>query len=463
MHGGTLALEGSTESLLQSHNSTTLEDVFLQVCTSSNTMHNTNNDFDDDICKEQEVKWNRTLCCSSARLSCRLNKISFRWSVISAVFVKNFLNLYRFPGALLFVILLPCVQVVVGLYAFGTAIGGIRLTVINEDFGQFGNLYLSTLDPYVIIQKPNNNSCDQEVLDNNNDFYGVLIIRENFSECIHNRLVHFPVVNKKTIDGSEISLQMDHSNYYVNKIIQLELLDSFRKFVTEIAPLISINSEFAEPVIHVSKETADHFRKPASLLLISGIMMLPAYFASAAVTILCQFKEVVNGHMERSQVAGVTSSEVFLGLGILQFLFCLLQNLGLIMVALPTLSVINQGSLILIFCFLCVQGVGGMSFGFFLSMISNQVIDVTIFGSFSLVFAGVISGVFWPIEAMPYFLQYISLILPMALPLRALDFIIHRGWNFFNLQILLGFGVSIAWTFIFLAGTLILHSKKRQC
>ncbi len=56
------------------------------------------------------------------------------------------------------------------------------------------------------------------------------------------------------------------------------------------------------------------------------------------------------------------------------------------------------------------------------------------------------SGVFWPIECLPYFLRIISNFGPLTLPIDALRSVMIRGWTIRYTQVLNGYLISLLYT-----------------
>lgn len=69
-------------------------------------------------------------------------------------------------------------------------------------------------------------------------------------------------------------------------------------------------------------------------------------------------------------------------------------------------------------------------------------------------------GTVWPVEAMPLFMRYISYALPQTLPIQAMRFILSRGWGLLHFEVAIGFGITIAWTSIFLVLGVVIFRHK---
>lgn len=71
------------------------------------------------------------------------------------------------------------------------------------------------------------------------------------------------------------------------------------------------------------------------------------------------------------------------------------------------------------------------------------------------------TGVFWPLEGMPLYLQYISYLLPFTLPSIAVRDILTKGWSIAHGSVIAGYGVTISWIIVLLILCLIgLKVKK---
>ena len=57
-----------------------------------------------------------------------------------------------------------------------------------------------------------------------------------------------------------------------------------------------------------------------------------------------------------------------------------------------------------------------------------------------------LSGMIWPIQGMPYFLQIISYFLPQTMAIQSMRSIISRGLGITSWQVYIGFISSVGWT-----------------
>ena len=61
-----------------------------------------------------------------------------------------------------------------------------------------------------------------------------------------------------------------------------------------------------------------------------------------------------------------------------------------------------------------------------------------------------LSGILWPVEGMPKFLQKISWYLPLTAAVQAMRGVMARGWNISHSSVYAGIGITTAWISIFM-------------
>lgn len=86
-----------------------------------------------------------------------------------------------------------------------------------------------------------------------------------------------------------------------------------------------------------------------------------------------------------------------------------------------------------------------MAYGLLVSSLCNNEADATILALGSVLPLFLISGVLWPIEAMPNMLYYCSFFMPNTYSAIAMRDVLLRGWTLFSLEVILGFVSAFAW------------------
>ncbi len=69
------------------------------------------------------------------------------------------------------------------------------------------------------------------------------------------------------------------------------------------------------------------------------------------------------------------------------------------------------------------------------------------------------SGCFWPLESIPYNLRMLFYLNPLAFPIESMRSIMLRGWGIDNMNVLIGFIVSITYTLLITITNFVIFNK----
>lgn len=102
----------------------------------------------------------------------------------------------------------------------------------------------------------------------------------------------------------------------------------------------------------------------------------------------------------------------------------------------------------------------GMSFGMVVSTLTASETAAAI--SIASIVIGNITlcGVIWPIEAVPYWIRWLSISMPSTLPTEALRGLMNKGWGIDNWQVQLGLYSCAIWFILFAVTALKLFKFK---
>jgi ABC-type multidrug transport system permease subunit len=147
---------------------------------------------------------------------------------------------------------------------------------------------------------------------------------------------------------------------------------------------------------------------------------------------------------------GVYPVEVILGHTLCQILILAGQILLMLLIALLAFSLPMAGSLGLVVLLMGLLGLAGMLYGLFISTVAPEEAHAMqmALGSFFPVL--LLSGVIWPLEAIPTGLNYISLALPTTWAAEAMRSLMLRGWDIHHQAVWGGYLVVLAWVALFL-------------
>ena len=152
---------------------------------------------------------------------------------------------------------------------------------------------------------------------------------------------------------------------------------------------------------------------------------------------------------------GVLPSEVILGHSGTQVLIIGGQVLLMLVFSLAVFKLPLVGSLGWVIFLMGILGLTGMLYGLVISTVSPEethAMQIAL-GSFFPVL--LMSGVIWPLEAIPKGLDYISLALPTTWAASAMRSVMLRGWGMEHPVLWQAVLVILAWAVVFLFGSIL--------
>ncbi|XP_072155467.1 ABC transporter G family member 20 isoform X2 [Bemisia tabaci] len=393
-----------------------------------------------------------------------------------ALLQKNFLRMWRNVGVMLFIFVLPVMQVILFCLAIGRDPTGLHLAIVNHEmdfnssycpintnctFSYLSCRYLNSLPNDTIIQDHYRDveSAIQAV--KVGDAWGALYFTDNFTDALVARMVLGRDADTETLDQSEIRVWLDMSNQQIGLMLNRDLQISYRDFAQDLLTscdqnpkLADIPIQFKEPIYGSNDPSFTDFVAP-------GVILTIVFFLAVALTSSALIIERMEGLLDRSWVAGVTPLEILFSHVITQFVVMVGQTALVLIFMIAVFGVECKGNLVLVVILTILQGLCGMCFGFVISAIcelERNAIQLAL-GSFYPTL--LLSGVIWPVEGMPIILRYISLCLPLTMATTSLRSILTRGWNLLEPDVYMGFISTITWIILFLSVSMAVLKFKR--
>jgi len=470
MRAGRLLAEERPSALLTKYSVDTLESVFLRLCMTDsnqdkdNWQINTSKPFYEPVLdphilqhskqQQQQHTWGGDTSWGPSLIN------------LWALLIKNILKLKRNLPMLLFIFLLPAVQVVFFCVAIGQEPTGLRLGLVNQELQGDG------LDQCpVVLGDCNYNSLGCRVFGDGDDtvelveyksegealaaveagkLWGMIVIQANFSRLFTENLLSPAHGTEKNASAGLVRVRLDMSNQQVGITLHQWVLTAMNNFTTSLLDGCGHQSgattgqiDFQDPVYGEKDPSFTEFMAP-------GIIILIIYFLAVALTGEAFIIERASGLLDRSWIAGVRPSEILASHILVQFCVMLVQTAVTLATILLVFSIPCRGPLEWLAILTMLQGLAGMSFGFLISSLcDSQAVAMQLsIGSFypNLL----LSGILWPLEGMPSYLRIVAKLLPNTLACQAMRDIMLRGWGVEREEVYLGVVSSSIWILIFL-------------
>lgn len=487
MREGRLLAEESPERLLQLFNTETLEEVFLilsrrqeegrlnqAIETLADEQNNTiisraesntsvmtlpigNNSSTDFLAPKKPL--NNTSAFS-------LNK--HRMKSLMTKNIKQFLRNY---GGMSFTFIFPILEILAFLMAVGSDPKDIKLAIINDEarMQQCSNYSIEgTAVPYSFsncnftnlacrfIDEIENPMFEFKYYDSletafddikHGEIVGVLYMASNFSEAYSNRVNNGRQVSDADIDFGEIKVWLDMSNRQIGASVKARLFRLFQDFQVSAFKDCQYNELLGRVPLRFTFEFGVEDEDYTNYM-IPGVLLTVMFFLGATLTSTIIVTDRQEGVWDRSIVAGVTSLEIVVTHFATQFCLVVLQTCELIVLTFVIYDKDFEGDMWLIFLFTLFQGVVGMVFGFWISVVSDNhtAANIVCTGMFYPMI--VLCGLVWPLEAQPDGLRHFSKCLPFTLPIVSLRQVIKKGYGMDEWQVLDGLGITVLWILI---------------
>jgi ABC-2 type transport system permease protein len=365
---------------------------------------------------------------------------------------KDLMELFRNRMGLVLLILMPIFMMgMVGfIYPSETSLNNIPIALVNEDAG-FGDYSLSST--FILTLNTINENTGMMTLTNasnldkvreliqTGDAEGGIIISIEFTQNIMNG------------KQGTITLVTDQSNPQMSAMIQAVMNQVFEQMGTALAQQniaqelgIDLNSALAivKPYNIQIKGSIEgefsYFDFIAPGIMAMTVMMSVMTGLPAAIS---QEREV--GTLDGMMVAPINRLSVILGKTLAQMARGILQGVLILVLSVILFGVTIHGNILLVFALLLLGVFSFVGLGVVLtSFAKDQETAVMMMTTimFPMMF---LSGVFFPVEQMPWFMQGISRFLPLTYVADALRKVMVLGADIpaisFELSILIVFGI----------------------
>ena len=367
---------------------------------------------------------------------------------------KDLTELFRNKMMLVMLVFMPLFMMsMVGfIYPSDTSMSNVSVALVNEDEG-YGS-YPSASEPLIMALEQMNNGTgmmtliDASSLDEvrdmiqREDVAGGIVIASNFT------------LSLMTGNQGTITIVTDQSNPQMSALLQTALKEVFEQMGTWLAQqnVQGLNSTVNESnslaivkpySVHTEGAIPGHFSYfdfIAPGLMAMTVMMSVMTGLPAAIS---QEKEV--GTLDGMMVAPINRLAIIVGKTLAQTARGLLQGTLVLTLAVALFGVTIHGNILLIFALLLLGvfsfvGIGVVLTSFAKDQETAMMVMMTLM--FPMMF---LSGVFFPIQQMPWYMQSISKVLPLTYAATALRKIMVLGADVSmittELAVLIGVGV----------------------
>ncbi|KAG9510296.1 ABC transporter G family member 23 [Fragariocoptes setiger] len=395
------------------------------------------------------------------------------WRLLTALMYKNFRRNFNSAPLVAFQFLLPIVQMVSFVLSVGGRPVDIGLGIVNYETlplsaSTNGSLthnewlsqqYLSTsfieqLDTAMLAPRYYRTLDDALADVRRARLWAALEIGQHFSDLVATRfdLDQFYDVNATAISGSTIRLYPDRSNRIIDTLMLRSIVESYRRFMNvEFEEFSRLPVVMGTPIFEIKNtgaliDSIDGYTESIAAGLLASI----TYIMAAGLTTFIMVVERHAGILERTYTTGVSPVIYLLAHALFRSLVMMAQLILLFFVCFVILGQPLEGSLPLAYALLLLLNCTGVAYGLTISSLTKDQNSAALTVVSSLVIQVTMSGILWPLQAIPVWLRAVCYTQPLTLPVLALKNITLKGLGFDDRYVMLGFGSTLAWMIVFL-------------
>jgi ABC-2 type transport system permease protein len=363
---------------------------------------------------------------------------------------KDLLEFSRSKLRLVMLILMPLfMMVMVGfIFPSGSSISDTPIAIANNDTGSLGASFvqqLETINNQTGMMKLSTatNFNDIKTKLQNSEVNGGIIIPENFSS------------NLQTGKQGYITIVIDQSNPQMSVTIQ-EVLSKTIEAMGEQKAIFTLNSTY-----HISITSATSMLKPYTVQSKGIIPGEPNYFQFVAPGIIAMVvmmalmtglphaisyeKDI--GTLDGMLAAPISRLSIVLGKVMAQTIRGMIQGFIILLLAVVLFGVVIEGNVLLVIALIILTVFSFVGLGILITSFTEKEETATMV-MMTLMFPMMfLSGVFFPLQQMPWYMQDLAHFLPLTYATTALRKVMVLGADVpavgTEIFILIGFGIIL--------------------
>lgn len=343
---------------------------------------------------------------------------------VMAVSRRVFRDVANDKRSLVLLFLAPIFAMCIFGLAFSGDVEDVDVIIVNQDQGftlpmgettYFSEKIILNLDNEVLNIKNMSNADEARKEVKEGKSSAVIIFPEEFSKnaILKTKNTSYP-------DSAEIIIQGDDSITNIKNAIVKTVNEALSDTMTEegVSAPLKVTSD---PIYGADAEFVDFF--------VPGILAFVVYLLTTILTLITFVGERANGTLERVLASPVTEGEVVTGYAITFGTLGTLQVALLLSVAILVFNIIVVGNVLLAFMAVAILAVTCQALGILLSSLAKRPEQAIQFFPFVVLPAFLLSGVFWPIQAIPEWLRPLSYFVPPTYAVDACRAVMLKGWG----------------------------------
>ena len=347
-------------------------------------------------------------------------------SRLTSIIRKEFIQIFRDPRTLLLIIIMPMIQLLLLGYAATTDVKNISLAVWDQSRTPQSRALLDAFRSanYFRIAYDAHSEDEYRTLIENGRARGVLIIPPDYERHLLEGNAQVSLVldgSDATVGGTALSTARLIGQSFATKVL------------TEQAALTGRLASFTPP-LEVRTQVWYNPDLIAAYFNVPGVIGMILYFITALLTASSIVRERERGTIEQLIVTPIRSWELVVGKLLPYVILAFVDTMEVLIIGHLLFKVPIRGDLGLILLLSGLFVLSSLGIGLFASTIANTQQEAFITVMVTMLPSIFLSGFFFPLEAMPRFLQWVSYIVPLRYFLVIIRSLLLKGVSLAAIQ-----------------------------
>jgi ABC-2 type transport system permease protein len=340
-------------------------------------------------------------------------------SRLFSIIRKEFIQIFRDPRTLVLIIGMPIMQLFLLGYAATTDVKNISLAVWDQSQSTQSRVLLDAFRSanYFRIDYSVGSDAEYRDLIESGEIRAALIIPPDYAIRLSEGNAQVLLVldgSDATVGGTALSTAKLIGQSYATKVLEEQTALTGRQF--SFKPPLDVRTQ----VWYNPDLIAAYFNVP-------GVIGMILYFITALLTASSIVRERERGTIEQLIVTPIRSWELVVGKLLPYTILAFIDTLEILIIGHWWFKVPIRGDLGLIFALSSLFIISSLGIGLFASTIANTQQEAFITVMVTMLPTIFLSGFFFPIEAMPQFLQYVSAFVPLRYFLVIIRALLLKG------------------------------------
>lgn len=402
---------------------------------------------------------------------------------VKALMTKNFVQLFRQPSGVIFMLMFPIIQLSCFYLAIGKTPTNLKIGIVDNEipdyescfahnfktvynrngtcmFHKISCRFITELGDEIAERVFFNSTEEAYAAALRTDVVGFMHFPSNFSESMQEILNEGSYADANAFKWGELNIRIDMTDQQIAYFIERRLRGAFSTFMKNILRDCDLPTSLANTPIQFQEPIYGSLEIEFQQYVAPGVVMTMVFFLATLMTAAVFISERMDGVWDRTLVAGVSATEMLWAHLLTQFIIMTFQSFEVIMYIGLVFDTYNKGDTITLIGLLTLTAFCGMLFGLLISVYcrSHTTANFVATGAFYPMI--ILCGLLWPLEGMPQCLQEVVLFFPFTIPSISARNIIEKGWSITNSQVYNGFIVMTAWTVIFFIACILGLKRK---